>query len=189
MPVVWTHLSEKTRHNVCALFDDCMGDCKLLLHKFALLGCAPINDIDKLRGCCFVTKEDPSVFLNPIPQLPPFEAQIMATCTMHQTTMDDSPGCLFMPEKVLCPCVVEKEAHLAPTQYLCKICNKSIAPTNSLKTFFTEGRTKLRPIEHLSHGVRCTKVVADLFVGMTNYVCYNHGSDEDGLLSSPYLVD
>jgi hypothetical protein len=70
MHVVWTHLSEEDRHNVCALFDNCTDDCKFLLNKFALLGCAPMNDIDKLRGCYFVTKEDPSVSLNPILQLP-----------------------------------------------------------------------------------------------------------------------
>jgi hypothetical protein len=50
MHAVWTHLSEEDRHNVCALFDKCTDDYKLLLKKFALLGCAPMNDIDKLRG-------------------------------------------------------------------------------------------------------------------------------------------
>jgi hypothetical protein len=54
---------------------------------------------------------------------------------MHQTMMDDSPGYSFMPEIVIRPHVANKEAHPAPTKYLCKICSKSIAPTSCLKEF------------------------------------------------------
>jgi hypothetical protein len=118
---------------VCALFDNCTGDYKSVLKKFALLGCAPMNDINKLRGCYFVTKEDCSVFLNPILQLPPFEAQITTKHTMHQTMMDDAPGCCLSPTSICCQ---KKRAHPAPTKYLCKICNKSIALTNALTVVF-----------------------------------------------------
>jgi hypothetical protein len=41
------------------------------LIEFVALGVGAVDEIDKLRGCYFVTKEDPSVFVNPVPEIPP----------------------------------------------------------------------------------------------------------------------
>jgi hypothetical protein len=52
-------LSEDDRCKVCALFDKLTGDYKSLLIEFVALGVGAVDEIDKLTGCYFVTKEDP----------------------------------------------------------------------------------------------------------------------------------
>ncbi len=89
MLVVWRNLSEVEHYEVCALFDEFTGNYKSLFKEYALLGHAPMDDIDKLRGCYYLTKEDPTVFKNPVPQIPLFVP------TTEQTTLDNVPGVHF----------------------------------------------------------------------------------------------
>jgi hypothetical protein len=75
MPAIWHHLSEDDRRKVCALFVKFTGDCKSLLIEFVSLGVGAVDEIDKLRGCYLVTKEDPSVLLVQFPRFHQSEVQ------------------------------------------------------------------------------------------------------------------
>jgi hypothetical protein len=79
MPAIWQHLSEDYRRKVCALFDKFMGAYKSLLIEFVSLGVGAVDEIHKLRGCYLVTKEDPSVFVSPIPKIPPIRGATAGT--------------------------------------------------------------------------------------------------------------
>jgi hypothetical protein len=79
MPAIWKHLSEDDRQKVCALFDKFMVDYKSLLIEFVSLGVGAVDEIDKLRGCFLVMKEDPSVFGSPVPKIPPIRGATAGT--------------------------------------------------------------------------------------------------------------
>jgi hypothetical protein len=158
MPAVWRKLSEVERREVCSLFDEFTGDYKSLFVQYTLLGHAPLDDMDKLRGCYYITKEDPTVFVDPVPQLPPFVPP------MEQTNLDNVPGVRFRPNKFLLPYLEDKAANPS-TKVYCKICH----------------------VEHFSHSSRCRRLAADLFVAMCNKVCYDHQTDDVGLEPSSYL--
>jgi len=153
------------RHRVCALFDQFSGtvNFKLLVREFVALGVGAADEIDKLRGCYFVTKEDASVFLDPVPELPPIKGTLETT--KRQWVLDnDCEGFKFAPPKLLQPYMADKIANHPPKTYWCEICM----------------------INHTSHKNRCVKTSADLFIAMTNYVCYNHNSEDD-LMPSNWL--
>ena len=69
MPASWQKLSEDDRRNVCDLFERFSGDYKKLITDFVALGCGSVDEIDKLRDCYLVTKEDPSVIFDPMIEL------------------------------------------------------------------------------------------------------------------------
>ncbi len=155
MSAGWCNLSEVACHEICALFDQFTCDYISLFRQYALLGHAPIDNIDKLRGCFYITKEDLSVFTNPILQLPP----IGEVPTNRKTTLDTIPGVCYRPDKFLIPYREEKAAN-PPTKFYCKICNNS--------TIGYEGELVF---EHFSHKSRCRKLASILFVAMCNKVC------------------
>ncbi len=64
---MWQNLTEEDRRKVYALIDRFTGNFKLLLKEFVALGCGSVDEIEKLRVCYCVTKEDPSIFFNPVP--------------------------------------------------------------------------------------------------------------------------
>ncbi len=109
MPAIWQHLSEDDRHKVCALFDKVTGDYKSLLIEFVALGVEAVDKIDKLRGCYFDMKEDPSVFVNPVAKIPPIRGTMAGT--QHQWLLDnDCKGFKFAPPKLLQPYIVKPSA-------------------------------------------------------------------------------
>jgi hypothetical protein len=96
MPAIWQHLSEDDRHKVCALFDKFTGDYKSLLIDFVSLGVGAVDEIDKIRGWYFVTKDDPSIFVSPVLKIPPIRGATAGT--QHQWLLDnDCKGFKFAP--------------------------------------------------------------------------------------------
>jgi hypothetical protein len=121
------------------------------LIDFVALGVGGVDKIDKLRGCYFVKKEDPSVFVNPVPEIPPIRGAMAGT--QHQLLLGiDCKGFKFALTKLLQPYIADKISNHPPKRYWCKMCDMC----------------------HNAHNGRCAKLSADLFVAMTNYVCYNH---------------
>ena len=67
MPAVWVHMTVEQRHKVCSLLDSISDNWTVEnLKKVMALGFVKLDDVDKLRGCHLITKEDPSVFVGPI---------------------------------------------------------------------------------------------------------------------------
>ena len=142
MPVSWQKLSEDDRHNVCVLFERFSGDYKKLITDFVALGCGSVDEIDKLRGCYLVTKEDPSVIFDPMIELGPMVVPIVP---QRQWMLDDEcQGFKFAPPKLYHPYLTNKEKHHPPGWYWCDICEMG----------------------HKSHVGRCTKLSSDLFVAI-----------------------
>jgi hypothetical protein len=109
-----------------------------------------------------VTKEDPSVIFDPMIELGPMVVPIVPR---HQWMLDDEcQGFKFAPPKLYQPYLADKEQNHPPEWYWCDICEMG----------------------HKSHVGRCTKLSSDLFVAMTNYVCYHHDTDDD-MIPSPHL--
>jgi hypothetical protein len=162
MPASWQKLSEDDRHNVCNLFERFSGDYKKLITDFMALGCGSVDKINKLRGCYLVTKEDPSVIFDPLFELGPMVVPIVP---QRQWMLDDEcQGFKFVPPKLCQPYLANKEQHHSPEWYWCDICKMG----------------------HKFYVGRCTKILADLFVSMANYVRYHHNTDND-MMPSPHL--
>jgi hypothetical protein len=164
MPASWQKLSEDDRRNVCDLFERFSGDYKKLITDFVALGCGSVDEIDKLRGCYLVTKEDPSVIFDPMIELGPMVVPIVPRRRRQWMLDDECQGFKFAPPKLYQPYLADKEQNHPPEWYWCDICEMG----------------------HKSHVGRCTKLSADLFVAMTNYVCYHHDTDDD-MIPSPHL--
>ncbi len=122
MPAVWQHLAEEDRRKVCALFAQFDGNYKKFLMDFVALGCGSVNEIDKLRGCYFVTKDDPSIFFNPqVPELPPM---VPIITTKRQWMLDNEcAGFKFAPPKFVTSYIADKEANHPPAWYWCDTCD------------------------------------------------------------------
>ena len=162
MPASWQKLSEDDRRNVCDLFERFSGEYKKLITEFVALGRGSVDEIDKLRGCYLVTKEDSSVIFDPMIELGPM---VLPIIPRRQWMLDDEcQGFKFAPPKLHQPYLANKEEHHPPEWYWCDICK----------------------IGHKSHVGRCTKLSSDLFVAMTNYVCYHHDTAND-MIPSPHL--
>ena len=67
MPAAWKHLTEAERRQLCG-FIDAYPNKWTVEHVKAilLLGYVTMENVDKIRACYFVTKEDPSVFVTPV---------------------------------------------------------------------------------------------------------------------------
>jgi hypothetical protein len=165
MPASWQKLSEDDRLNVCDVFERFSGDYKKLITDFVALGCGLVDEFDKLRGCYLVTKEDPSasVIFDPIIEL---GQMVVPIVPQHQWMLDDKcQGFKFAPPKLYQPYyLTDKDKHHPPEWYWCDICEMG----------------------HKPHVGRYTKISANLFVAMTNYVCYHHDTDND-MMPSPHL--
>ena len=71
-----------------------------------------VDEIDKLRGCYLVTKEDPSVIFDPINELGPMMVPIVH---QHQWMLDDNcQGFKFVPSILYIPYLVDKRQHHSP---------------------------------------------------------------------------
>ncbi len=154
--------SEDDWCNICALFERCTGNYKLLLMDFVAFGCGLVDKIDKLMGSYLMTKEDPSVILDPVWELGPRMVPIVPR--RQWMVDDDCNGFKFAPPKLYHPYHANKKKHHPPAWYWCDLCDMG----------------------HKSHTGQCTKTSADLFVAMTNYVCYHHDRD-NYILPSPHL--
>ena len=164
MPASWQKNSEDDRHNVCDLFERFTGNDKLLVTEFVVLRCGLVDEIDKLRGCHLVTKEDPTVIFNPVHGLRPMMVPIV-NAQRQWMLDDDCQGFKFAPPKLYHPYLADKKQHHPPEWYWCDVCDMG----------------------HRSHVGRCTKTSADLFAVMTNYICYHHNMDND-MIPSPHCV-
>jgi hypothetical protein len=127
------------------------------------LSVGAVDEIDKLRGCYLVTKEDQFVFVSPVPEIPSIRGATAGT--QHQWLLDnDCNGFKFAPPKLLQPYIADKTLNHPPKRYWCEMCD----------------------LCHNSHNGRCAKISSDLFIAMTNYVCYNHNWEGD-LMPSNWL--
>ena len=110
MPASWQKLSEDDRRNVCNLFERFTGDYKLLLMDFVALGCGSVYEIDKLRDCYLVTKEDPTVIFDPVQVIGPMMVPIVTA--QRQWMLDDEyQGFKFVPPKLYHPYLADKKQH------------------------------------------------------------------------------
>eukprot|EP00956_Cyclotella_meneghiniana_P008732 scaffold11931_cov56-Cyclotella_meneghiniana.AAC.4 len=67
MPACWKRLTEEERRQLCAVMDACPRKWTVEhVKSVLLLGFAKLEDMDKLRACYFVAKEDESVFVTSI---------------------------------------------------------------------------------------------------------------------------
>ena len=66
MHAVWQHLSESERRELCSLFNSFDGIWSTdNLRKVMALRMVKLDEIDELCGCFLMSKEDPSVFVEP----------------------------------------------------------------------------------------------------------------------------
>ena len=64
MPACWQHTTEEESRKLCSLFDTFTGSWSVDNVKEVMRLClCSFNDIPKLRGCYFMTKEYSSVFV------------------------------------------------------------------------------------------------------------------------------
>ena len=67
-PAAWQHLEIDQRRQVCTLMDTFDGKWNVEnLRKVMQLGFVHLDNIDKLRGCYLLSKDDPTIILNPVP--------------------------------------------------------------------------------------------------------------------------
>ena len=93
--------SEDDWCNICAVFERCTGNYKLLLMDFVAFGCGLVDEIDKLMGSYLMTKEDPSVILDPVWEFGP---RMVPIVPRHQWMVDDDcNGFKFAPPKLYHP--------------------------------------------------------------------------------------
>ena len=104
-------MTEEERQRVCSLFDTfTSGWSNKNLKKVMSLGFARLEDMEKLHGCYIVSKEDSSVFVDPITTAEP--VMEVTTSTKRQWMLDDNyEGFLFVPRYLLVPFKKDKEEH------------------------------------------------------------------------------
>ena len=69
---VWQHMNEEESRKLCSLFDtfsDVLST--VILQQVMSLAFIKLDDIEKLQGCYFTTKEESSIFVEPITPLDP----------------------------------------------------------------------------------------------------------------------
>jgi len=95
-----------------------------LITDFVALGCGSVDEIDKLRGCYLVTKEDPSVIFDPMIELGPMVVPIVPR---RQWMLDNKcQGFKFAPPKLYQPYLANKEERHPPEWYWCNICEMGV---------------------------------------------------------------
>lgn len=162
MPAVWQHLSEQERRQLCSVLDSFEDNWSTENLKTVMqLGFVKLDDVEKLRGCWLVTKEDPSVFVTPVPKGDENGNQP----TKKQGLLDsDFSGFSFAPKHLLDPYVKDKEPY---------------------------GPHFVGPLPHgIERYPRqnSRQLAADLFNNMTNFVASTHGwHTGTDLVPSPYL--
>ena len=67
-PAAWQHLEIDQRRQVCTLMDTFDGKWNVEnLRKVMQLGFIHLDNVDKIRGCYLLSKDDPTIMLNPVP--------------------------------------------------------------------------------------------------------------------------
>ena len=109
MPTVWQRMTEHERRTLCSLFDSFQGKWDVEnLKRVMLLGFVRLDDIQHLRGCYLTTKEDSSVFVNPLGPLE--KVPEVKPNTKRQWMLDqDYHGFSFAPAHLLEPYKEDKE--------------------------------------------------------------------------------
>lgn len=165
MPAVWQHMKEGERRQVCSLFDTFNGDWSTdNLKEVMALATVRLEDVDKLRGCYIMSKEDSSVFVDPItPEEPPVVSKKKRQWMLDQ----DYQGFAFAPQHLLQSFREDKKKH--PRQTIGPL------PKGGVGFGWPNGRNR--------------KTAADLFCHMTNFVASNHGWRKGGNLAPSSYLD
>jgi len=161
MPAAWKHMTEAQRREVCAMLDlfEKKSDedpTKALwdvdnVRKLMELGYVKYDDIPKLRGCHLTAKDDPSVFVNPVP-LSEEDVQKKEVKRMRQLALDVDYSCFtFAPSHLMEPYVSDKKKHPPIVGPLPK------------------------GVSRLWNKKRSVDIAAVVFRHMTNFVAMHHG--------------
>ena len=161
MPAVWQHMTEQERRQVCSLFDTFNGDWSTEnLKEVMALATVRLEDVDKLCGCYIMSKEDSSVFVDPLTT----EESVVVAKTKRQWMLDqDYQGFALAPKHLLEPFLTDKKKF--PRQTIGPL------PREGIDFGWPNGRNR--------------KTAAELFCHMTTS---NHGWSKGGnLVPSSYL--
>lgn len=103
MPAAWKHLTEEERRQLCAKIDAYPNKWTVEhVKEILLLGYVTLNNVDKIRACYFVTKEDPSVFVTPLDTVKDSDDEELPASTGRQFTLDsDYTGFALAPASLM----------------------------------------------------------------------------------------
>ena len=140
--------------------------------KVMLLGFVCFDDIEKLRGCYLITKEDPSVFVTPA-----VEATKKSKKTQRQWMIDeDYTGFAFAPAKWMDPYKEDQEKY---PRLECPIPFPDGKSNDEILEMMDSKRrprpTKLKNIKTSWPKARDRGNAAELFKRMTNFVAAHFG--------------
>ena len=121
IPACWQNMTEEERRKLCSLFDKFTGSWSIDNVKEVMrLGLCYFNDIPKLRGCYFMTKEDFYIFFDPTTSAEP-EDNNPTPNRRHWMLNRDFSGFSLVPSHLLDPYKANESRENAANLFCCMI--------------------------------------------------------------------